>query len=180
MTEPDAHTRDWHLRLALQSAADPSREVSADEVWAQARNYPHKAPDLAGRLDFITTQRPELTVFLASESNGTIFNDRVMLQLTSRARVYNIVIGPPFYYDVENRENTLLLDHNGEVPDSFSRGDLGTIVRSNYRVIFGREGDGRPAGEVLRHLQAPGHYYGWEHPRVAAQITAFVTGALAP
>ncbi len=36
LTEPDAHTRDWHLRLALQSAADPSREVSAYEVWAQA------------------------------------------------------------------------------------------------------------------------------------------------
>ncbi len=36
LREPEDHEDKWYLRLALQSAADPSREVSADEVWAES------------------------------------------------------------------------------------------------------------------------------------------------
>jgi len=150
-----------------------------DELWAQGRNYPHKARDLARRLDFIAAQRPDVTVFLASESNGTIFNDRVMLRLENRGRVYNIVTGPPFYYRVQNLENTLILDDNGEVPDSFSRGDLRTILRSNFMAAFRLDGKNRPLGHVLGHIRAPGHYYGWDRSKVAAEISDFVTRALA-
>ena len=149
-----------------------------DEAFAQVRKYPRKAPDLARQLDFLTAQRPGLTVFLASESNGTMFNDRVMQELKYGERVYNIATGPPFYYQMRHLEHTLVLNDNGEVPDSFSQGHIGTILRSTFRAIFGLDGQPRPRGDVMGRIRAPGHYYGWDRPRVAADISGFVTGIL--
>jgi len=151
-----------------------------DEAFAQARKYPHKARDLARRLDFLTAQRPDLTIFLASESNGTMFNDRVMLQLNNREHVYNIATGPPFYYGMRCLEHTLILNDNGEVPDAFSQGHFGTMLASNFKAVFGLDGRDRPRGEVMSVIRAPGHYYGWDRPQVAADISGFVTDILAP
>jgi hypothetical protein len=149
-----------------------------DEAFAQARRYHHKARDLARRLDFLTSHRPDLKVFLASESNGTMFNDRVMLHLKHGQNVYNIATGPPFYYQMRYLERTLILDDNGEVPDSFSQGDVGTILRSNFSAIFGLDRGNRPLGDVMGNIRAPGHYYGWEQPKVAADITGFMLAVL--
>ena len=151
-----------------------------DEAFSQVWKYPRKAPDLARQLDFLTAHRPDLTVFLASESNGTMFNDRVMLGLQNRERVYNIATGPPFYYKIRHLEHTLVLDDNGEVPDAFSRGDIGAMLRSNLAAIFRLDGKDRPLGDVMGYIRAPGHYYGWDRPKVAADISSFVTGILAP
>jgi hypothetical protein len=151
-----------------------------DEAFAQLRKYPRKAPDLARRLDFLTAHHPGLTVFLASESNGTMFNDRVMLMLNNQERVYNIATGPPFYYTMRHLEHTLVLNDNGEVPDAFSQGHVGTILRSNFTALFRLDGQDRPRGDVMGRIRAPGHYYGWDRPKVAADITGFVTGILTP
>jgi hypothetical protein len=151
-----------------------------DEACAQVRKYPHKAPHLARQLDFVTAHHPGLTVFLASESNGTMFNDRVMLEVKHRERVYNVATGPPFYYGMRHLEHTLILNDNGEVPDAFSQGHFGTMLRSNFTAVFGLDGQDRPRGDVMSIIRAPGHYYGWDRPKVAADISGFVTGILTP
>jgi hypothetical protein len=109
-----------------------------------------------------------------------MFNDRVMLHLKHGQNVYNIATGPPFYYQMRHHGRTLILDDNGEVPDSFSQGDFGTILRSNLSAIFRLDRGNRPLGDVMGNIRAPGHYYGWEQPKVAADITRFMLGVLQP
>ena len=79
-------------------------------------------------------------------------------------------------------EHTLVLNDNGEVPDTFSQGHIGAILSTNFKAVFGLGGKDRsiPLGNVMGRIRAPGHYYGWDRPKVAADITGFVTGILVP
>ncbi|MFH0942120.1 MAG: hypothetical protein V1823_03760 [Chloroflexota bacterium] len=152
---------------------------SLDEISEMAVQYNQKARTLAVRLDFLTSHNPGVRVILASESNGIIISDRVMALLKDNDRVYGIQTGSPFWYHTENRERTLIMNDNGEIPDSFSQGDFLTMMTANFKTWFGfsRPEEGR--GTILKVFRAPGHYYSWQQAKVSREVSSFLDQILA-
>lgn len=145
-----------------------------DEISEMAVNYNQKARTLAARLDFLTSHNPDIMVIMASESNGNIISDSVMALLQDNDRVYGIQTGSPFWYQSTTLERTLVMNDNGVVPDSFSRGDIPTMIIANFKLWFGLSRPEDKTGHVLHVVQAPGHYYSWQYPKVYREINAFL------
>lgn len=150
-----------------------------DEISEITVSYNQKARALAARLDFLTSHHPGLKVIMASESNGNIISDRVMALLQDNDRVYGIQTGSPFWYHSESRERTLVMNDNGVVPDSFSRGDFVTMLKANFKAWFGFSWPEDKTGHVLRVVRAPGHDYSWQYPKVSREISDFLEKILA-
>jgi len=145
-----------------------------DEIGGVVTSYQSKARELASRLRFLTGHIPDLKVILVSESNGAVITDEVMALLETNPQVYSIQTGPPFWHDSPGLERTLVMTDNGIVPDSFSRGDFGTMIVGTLKSWLGlsqAEGD---SGNILYYVRAPGHDYCWQYPRVYSEITKFL------
>jgi len=151
---------------------------SLDEISEMAVHYDQKSKTLAARLDFLTRHNPEVRVIVASESNGGIISDQVMLLLEDNDRIYGIQTGFPFWYHPDSRERMLILNDNGEAPDSFSRGDFPTIIAANFRTWFGIS-HSEKSGHIFKVVRAPGHYYSWEQPMVVSKVSDFLDRILA-
>ena len=136
---------------------------------------PSKADELAYRVDFLTNHIPELKVIIAGESVGTIISDEAMALLKDNSRVYSIQTGRPFWHKGLMAERTLLLNDNGVNPDSFSRGDIISMVRASLKAAFGLSSlEDEAPGTIFHFVRAPGHDYNWAYPTVCAQITSFL------
>jgi hypothetical protein len=142
------------------------------ELMAEASLYPSKAKDLALRVEFLTYHIPGIRVILAGQSNGAGICERVMRILKNNQQVYSIQLGPPFWNDTIELDRSLVLRSNGEVPDSFSHGDLVTIICANLEALFGISQEN--PGKILLYIGAPGHEYSWEYERVRSQVTDFL------
>jgi len=153
--------------------------ASLDEMSEMAVHYDQKAKALAARLNFLTSHNPRVRVIMASESNGGIISDKVMLMLEDNDRVFDIQMGSPFWYRPESRERTLVINDNGETPDSFSRGDVFTIMFANLKALFTFSFSDASGGHILKIFRAPGHYYSWEQPLVAQEVSDFLDQILA-
>ena len=147
---------------------------SLDEISEMAVRYDQKAKTLAARLDFLTSHNPQLRVIIASESNGGIISDKVMLLLKDNDRVYDIQTGSPFWYHPLSRERTLIINDNGETPDSFSEGDVATIIIANLKAWAKFSFPEATGGHILKIFRAPGHYYSWQQPKVSREISDFL------
>jgi hypothetical protein len=145
-----------------------------DEISEMAVSYNQKARTLAARLDFLTGHNPDIKVIMASESNGNIISDSVMALLQDNDRIYGIQTGSPFWYQSTTLERTLVMNDNGVVPDSFSQGNFPAMIMANFKVWFGLSLPEDNAGHVLHVVQAPGHYYSWQYPKVYREINAFL------
>jgi len=139
-----------------------------------ANFYPSKAEDLACRVEFLTKHLPDLKVIVAGESNGTVIADKVMTILRDNRQVYSIQTGPPFWHKRVTLERALVLTSNGVLPDTFSQGDLMSMIAANLRALFGLSQTDEDSGTILRFLRAPGHDYWWQHPSVSSEITNFL------
>ena len=133
--------------------------------------YPLKAKDLASRVEFLTNHIPGIKVILAGVSNGTLIGENVMNILRDIPQVYSIQLGPPFWSNSIVPDRSLVIRSNGIVPDSFSQGNLFTIIRASLESLFGISQDS--AGHILLHMGAPGHDYQWQYPKVRSQIISF-------
>lgn len=133
--------------------------------------YPSKAKDLAGRVEFLTTNIPDLKVIVAGESNGTVISDSVMKTLWDNQQVYSIQTGTPFWYNNAVYDRTLVMNNNGTGPDSFNRGDVPTIILASLKSALGIE---ETPGTVFNFLRAPGHDYSWGYPEIYNQVTRFL------
>ena len=71
-------------------------------------------------------------------------------------------------------ERTLLLNNNGMAPDSFSEGDIPTMVWASLKGLFGLAPPEENPGTILSFLRAPGHDYSWKYPEVCSQIESFL------
>ena len=72
-------------------------------------------------------------------------------------------------------ERTLLLNDNGVNPDSFSRGDILSMLRVSLKAAFGLSSlEDEAPGTIFHFVRAPGHDYNWEYPTVCTQITSFL------
>jgi len=145
-----------------------------DETGEMIIGYQSQAKDLASRVEFLTAHIPDLKVILAGESTGTILTDSTMKILVDNQQVYSIQTGPPFWHRTTMLERTLVLTDNGIVPDSFSRGDILTIIWDNLKALFGSSESAGNFGTILRYVEAPGHDYWWQYPGVCSQITDFL------
>ena len=161
------------LSLSYQRTAKTLR-AQLKEGMEMATNYPSKAKDLASRIDFLTTNIPDLKVIITGESNGSVISDSVMSILEDNPRVYSIQTGPPFWHRSIKAERTLVVDDNGIVPDSFSQGDFVNIIVGNLKALFGLSKPEDESGTIFYHVRAPGHDYWWQYPKVYSQITDFL------
>jgi len=148
------------------------------EFMVVAGIFPSKSEDLAARVDFLTRNIPGLKVVLIGISNGTLPCDGVMDILGDNPNVLSIQLGPPFWNKAKPDSRSLVLRSNGVIPDSFSQGDLLTILRANIESIYGV--NQLYAGDILLSIGAPGHDYNWEYDFVRSQITDFLRARLAP
>ena len=142
------------------------------ELMLAIELYPTKAKDLAARIEFLSNHIPGIKVILIGVSNGTLICDGVMNILEDNPQVYSIQLGPPFWSGATSSDRSLVMRSNGVVPDSFSQGDLFTIIRTNIEARFGIAQDG--PGDILLYVEAPGHDYNWQYPEVRSQITNFL------
>jgi len=142
------------------------------EFMVAAGIYPSKADDLAARVEFLTSHIPGLKVVLIGVSNGTLPCDGVMDMLADNPDVYSIQFGPPFWNDARTDSRSLVLRSNGVIPDSFSQGDIFTILRANMEAVYGA--NQQYPGDILFYIGAPGHDYNWEYGAVRSQVTDFL------
>ena len=140
--------------------------------------YPPKPKDLAARVAFLTNNIPDIKIILAGVSNGTLICDGVMKILKDNPRVYSMQIGPPFWDTVISSDRSLVIRSNGTMTDSFSQGDLLTIIQANIGVLFGFSQEN--PGDILLYIAAPGHHYNWQYPAVRAQIRDFLWAKFGP
>lgn len=151
-----------------------------EESWDLIRNYPGKAPVLAAKIEFLTRVDDNLTIIITGRSFGAIYSNEVMRRLERNRRVHSIQAGRPFWYRPLPPPNSLVIKDNGVIPDSFSQGDLWTILRANF---CHRPTTDRPAGGSIRmgpfFLRTPGHEYTWGHPGVRNRTTAFLNESFA-
>jgi len=145
-----------------------------NELKEMITGYPNKAICLAQLVNFLTSHLEGITVILAGESTGTIICDRTMMLLNDNNRVYSIQTGSPFWHHGTSGERTLLVNDNGITQDSFSYGDVSTIVESSLNSLIELK---KPdlKGEILGFISAPGHEYWWQYPGVSTKIESFLS-----
>jgi hypothetical protein len=150
---------------------------SIDGVISEAASffglYPAKSIDLAGRISFLTRNLPELKVLITGESNGAALVEETFRLLQDNPRVAAFQTGPTVFQKSIEHERSLVLRHNGEIPDSFSQGDIFTILRSNLEAALGINQE--HPGDILFYIGAPGHYYTWEYPEFRIIVTEFLS-----
>jgi len=134
--------------------------------------YPLKARDLASRVDFLTRHIPGISIILTGESNGCTICDDIMHILKDNPQVYSIQLGPPFWNNSASSERSLILRSNGIIPDSFSQGNVFTVIRANLEALFGISQE--DPGHILLYIGARGHDYQWQHPGVGPRIIQFL------
>jgi len=146
-----------------------------NEIVEMLNGYSSKANLLAHQVDFLTTHIPNIKVIIAGESNGTIISDQTMHILAHNPQVYSIQTGTPFWHTNMVQDRTLILNNNGIIPDSFSRGDFLTMVWANVRGWLGLPVPEEQSGTIGNFVKAPGHDYRWQHPGVCPRIIEFLS-----
>jgi hypothetical protein len=161
------------LILDYQRTAESTRGIVKEFVEVVSV-YPSKARNLAGRVEFLTRNIPDLRIILAGESNGVIISDTVMDMLHDNPRVYSIQTGTPFWHKRATLERTLALESNGMMVDTFSKGDIPTMLLASAKALVGISSEDEDPGRILYFMRAPGHDYRWQYPDVYMRITDFL------
>ncbi len=142
------------------------------EVDALTKLSRAKGRELAARVGHLTRHRPLLKVILAGESNGAAMAEDAARLLRDNPRVFSIQTGTPFWAPSKPHPRTLIINHNGVEPDSFSSGNIRRWTEANIKALFGRYKSSQ--GNILFHISAPGHVYSWEYLVVQKKITDFL------
>ncbi len=162
------------LVLDYRRTAESMRGITKEFVELFI-SYPSKAENLAGRVEFLTRNVPDLKIIVAGESCGAVISDTVMNRLQENPRVYSIQTGPPFWHKQLTPERTLVLNTNGEIPDAFSQGDIPAMLITSLKALFGFPlTEEEEVGRIFYFVRAPGHDYRWQHPGVYLKITDFL------
>jgi len=144
----------------------------ASELMLGIGLYSLKAEDLAARVDFLTSHLPQTSIIIAGESNGAAFCHDTLRLIQDNQQVYSIQVGPPFWSGSASSERFLVLRGNGSTPDTFSHGDVFTIIKANLEALLGISQQN--SGYILFYIGAPGHDYSWQYEEVRLQITDFL------
>ncbi|HAS05000.1 MAG TPA: hypothetical protein DCR71_04530, partial [Dehalococcoidia bacterium] len=134
---------------------------------------PARGHELAARAEFLTDNLPDLKIILLGISNGCTICSGAMPLLIDNEQVYSIQLGPPVWNNNSDLKRVLLLRTNGTIPDSFSHGDILTILRANLQSAFGLSQEYE--GDILLYIGAPGHDYDWEYEWLKLQINNYLS-----
>ncbi|MFA5628865.1 MAG: hypothetical protein WC958_01165 [Dehalococcoidales bacterium] len=143
------------------------------ELMMMVGANPIRAHELAAKASFLTDHNPDLKIVLLGISNGCTVCSGAMPLLAENKRVYSIQLGPPVWNNNSDLERVLQLRTNGVIPDSFSNGDLLTILRANLEAAVGIAPEYE--GDILLYIGAPGHDYNWQYEGLKLQIANFLT-----
>jgi len=144
------------------------------EVIEAANRYPHKAKDLADRVQFLADHLPHLKIIIAGESTGTVISEETMGMLKDQPGIYSIQTGPPFWHKPGDLQRTLLINSNGRGLDTFSYGNVPAMVWATVKSWFGLSSVNDNPGNILKWLKAPGHDYSWQYPGVCSKVIDFL------
>ncbi len=144
------------------------------EFYEVATSYPHKAKDLAWRVEFLTDHLPNLRIIVAGESTGTVISDKAMDILKDKTQVYSIQTGAPFWHKHTALDRTLLMNSNGRGTDTFSYGNVPAMVWATVKGWFGLTSPNDNPGNILSWLKAPGHDYSWQYTGVCSEVVDFL------
>lgn len=144
------------------------------EFYEALARYPHKAKDLAWRVEFLTDHLPNLRIIVAGESTGTVISDKTMVILKDKAQVYSIQTGTPFWHKPTALDRTLLMNSNGRGVDTFSYGNVPAMIWATVKGWFGLTSPEDNPGSILSWLKAPGHDYSWQYPGVCTEVQKFL------
>lgn len=147
---------------------------SIKEIFEAASHYPHKAKDLAGRVQFLADHLPDLKIIIAGESTGTVISEEAMARLKDNPGIYSIQTGLPFWYKAGHMDNTLLINSNGRGRDTFTYGNVPAMVWATVKGWFGAQSSSDNPGNILKWLKAPGHDYSWQYPGVCSKVVDFL------
>ena len=142
-------------------------------IEAVAR-YPHKARELARRVEFLTDHIPNIKVIVTGESTGTVISDKTMGFLKDKSQVYSIQTGTPFWHKPAELDRTLLMNSNGRTIDTFSYGHVPVMLWASVKSWLGLTSPEDNPGSILSWLKAPGHDYSWQYPGVYAEVVKFL------
>lgn len=131
-----------------------------------------KGHELALQAEYLVRHLPRLKVIIAGESNGAAMAEDAMRFLRDNRRIFSVQTGTPFWAPSTPHPRSLIINHNGTEPDSFSNGNLCRIITANIQSLFGRYKGSQ--GNILFYIGAPGHVYNWEYSVVREKITAFL------
>ncbi len=138
-----------------------------------------EAEIMAAELGFIAQHMKNLRVVLVAASQGAAFSNAVMRQLGEYPQVYSIELGI-FFRHMSRRvitDRTLAIDSNGLMPDPMSHRNLWAGFKAYITAPFRwvkYQLQGRPE-KFTYCVNAQGHDYSWEYPKVRQQITDFLT-----
>ncbi len=145
------------------------------EVEEVKNNYSSKAPELAARIAFLTKYNPKLKVITTGRCFGAIISNEVMEIEAANPRVYSIQAGRPWWYIESSSGRSLVIDDNGETPDTLSRGDFWAIARANINRLPSAFSPLEGGFKILNwYFKAPGHTYTWNYPRVQSEVSTFL------
>ena len=144
------------------------------ELVEAITRYPHKAKELASRVEFLADHLPDLKIIVAGESTGTVISDKTMGILSDKTQVYSIQTGTPFWHKPSALDRTLLMNSNGQGIDTFSYGNIPVMIWSTVRGWFGLTPPDENPGNILSWLRAPGHDYSWQYPGVCTEVVNFL------
>ena len=137
-----------------------------------------KAEVMAAELKFIAHHLNNPKVILLGASQGAAFSNAVMRQLGGLRRVYSIELGI-FFPHLPRRvvtKRTLAIDNNGLLPDPMVHLNLKVgfkvYITAPFRWVKYRLA-GKPK-KFTHCINAPGHDYGWQYPKVRQQIVDFL------
>jgi len=137
-------------------------------------SYSSSSKILAKKVEFLTENLPDKKIILTGLSAGGALVDEAMGKIETKASVYAIEAGVPFWIKTFEAENILQLNNNGK--DSLSAGEirtlLFTLVKAPFKWIFSKmNGQNLPFSQAF---YVPGHEYSWSSPEVGSQITTFL------
>jgi hypothetical protein len=144
------------------------------ELVEMVRGYSSKAKSLAQRIQFLTTHNPHLKVVIAAESMGTLISSKVMEILADNDQVFSIQTGQPPWDRHDSDAKTLVINDNGDIPDSFSEGNIPVIIKANLEKLLLLRRDEDDNGQILGNVAAPGHDYAWYYPLISSEVSLFL------
>ena len=144
------------------------------EVIEAATRYPKKVIGMEKHVEFLVDNLPDLKFIIAGESTGSVITEQAMGYFRDNPNVYSIQTGCPFWYKTVAQERTLRLNSNGCGVDTFSYGNIPSMIWATVKGWFGLSSPEENAGDVLKSLRAPGHDYSWKYDSISSGITEFL------
>lgn len=147
---------------------------SIKEIIEAATRYTKKVTGMEKHVEFLIDHLPHLKFIIAGESTGTVITEEAMGYFRDNPNVYSIQTGNPFWYKEVVQERTLRINSNGRGTDSFSYGNVPSMIWATVKSWFGLTSPKDDPGNILKFFKAPGHDYSWQYPGISGAITGFL------